>query len=167
MVADYSKRNALPHLQSVVLVLWKIIFTNVSHLVAQANGTNGLGVPNSISFPEDNPGTSPVKRRINIASTAQDGVANGPASDFEEGLDPVLEELNNVRLREVSSKAISAILLMLLKWFKLSRESRESRLDSKCFVTTGRHLEIRVHDTAPPRRKLRTTHFETLRTSRH
>ncbi|KAL9593004.1 MAG: hypothetical protein Q9179_006173 [Wetmoreana sp. 5 TL-2023] len=113
-------RNALPDLQSFVLVLWKIIFTNVSYLVAQANGTTALGVPNGISFPEDNPGTSPVKRKINISSTAQESTANNHPAEFEEGSDPVLEELNNVRLREISTKAVAAILLMLLKWFKLS-----------------------------------------------
>ena len=38
-------------------------------------------------------------------------------------LDSGLEELNAVRSREISAKAISGILLLLLKWFKLSRMS--------------------------------------------
>ncbi|KAL8964362.1 MAG: hypothetical protein Q9183_004504, partial [Haloplaca sp. 2 TL-2023] len=112
--------NVLPHLQSVVLVLWKVIFTNVSHLVAQANGTNAPGLSNGISFGEDNPGASPVKRRMNISSATVDGLANGHPSDLDDGSDPVIEELNNVRLREISSKAIAAIFILLLKWFKLS-----------------------------------------------
>ncbi|KAL8687618.1 MAG: hypothetical protein Q9218_006264, partial [Villophora microphyllina] len=113
-------RDALPHLQSVVLVLWKIIFTNVSFLVAQANGTNGLGVPNGIAFPEDDPSHSPVKRRINIESTGQEATTNGRPADLQEGSDPVLEELDNIRRREILSKAILSVLLLLLKWFKLS-----------------------------------------------
>ncbi|KAI4177548.1 MAG: hypothetical protein LQ348_005808 [Seirophora lacunosa] len=113
-------RNALPHLQSVVLVLWKIIFTNVSYMATQANGTNGIGVPNGISFPEDNPDCVPVKRKINVHTGGQDEMLNGHPAEFDEEADPVLEELNSMRLREISSKAISAILLMLLKWFKLS-----------------------------------------------
>ncbi|KAL8977300.1 MAG: hypothetical protein Q9177_006669 [Variospora cf. flavescens] len=113
-------RNALPHLQSVVLVLWKIIFTNVSYMAAQANGTNGVGVPNGISFPEDNPDSVPVKRKINVHSGGQDEMGNGHPAESDEEVDPVLEELNSMRLREISSKAISATLLMLLKWFKLS-----------------------------------------------
>ncbi|KAL8720229.1 MAG: hypothetical protein Q9181_007944 [Wetmoreana brouardii] len=112
--------DATEEFYSFVLVLWKVIFTNVSYLVAQANGTTALGVPNGISFPEDNPGTSPVKRKINISSTSQEITANSHPGEFEEGSDPVLEELNNVRLREILTKAIAAILLMLLKWFKLS-----------------------------------------------
>ncbi|KAL8836442.1 MAG: hypothetical protein Q9170_002930 [Blastenia crenularia] len=113
-------RDALPHLQSVVLVLWKIVFTNVSYMATQGTGANGLGVPNGISFPDDHPDSGPVKRKINVRSAAQDSVVNGHPAEFEDEADPVLEELNTMRLREISSKAISAILLMLLKWFKLS-----------------------------------------------
>ncbi|KAI4178549.1 MAG: hypothetical protein L6R41_008338 [Letrouitia leprolyta] len=113
-------RNALPHLQSVVLVLWKTIFTNVSYMAAHGNGGNGLGVPNGISFPDDHPDHGPVKRKMNVRSAVQECTVNGNSTDFEDEADPVLEELNSMRLREISSKAISAILLMLLKWFKLS-----------------------------------------------
>lgn len=86
------------------------------------NGTSGLGVTNGIAFPEDNPDKPPVRRRINVRSTGQDGLVNGYPVDVDDEADPVLEELNSIRLREISSKAISAILLMLLKWFKLSRK---------------------------------------------
>ncbi|KAL8992849.1 MAG: hypothetical protein Q9188_007482 [Gyalolechia gomerana] len=113
-------RNALPQLQSVVLVLWKSIFTNVSCMAAQGNGSNGLGVPNGISFPDDHLDHGPVKRKMNVRSAVQEGMVNGNPAEFEDEADPVLEELNSMRLREISSKAISAILLMLLKWFKLS-----------------------------------------------
>jgi hypothetical protein len=34
-----------------------------------------------------------------------------------------LEEVDVARHREITSKAVSAILLLLLKWFKSSRES--------------------------------------------
>ncbi|KAL8945851.1 MAG: hypothetical protein Q9222_007668, partial [Ikaeria aurantiellina] len=86
-------RNALPHLQSVVLVLWKIVFTNVSHLVSQSNGNNGIGVPNGISFPEDNAENGPVKRQFNLSSLAEDLISNR-ATEWEQESDPMLEELN-------------------------------------------------------------------------
>jgi len=35
---------------------------------------------------------------------------------------PTLEEIDVTRHREIMSKAISAILLLLMKWFKVSRE---------------------------------------------
>lgn len=121
IIADSSKRNALPHLQSLVLVLWKIVFTNVSYLVTQANGQNGLAVPNGISFPEDDPENGPGKRKLNPNAVSHDGMGNGNPAEFEHEPDPVMEELNAIRLREISTKAISAILLTLLRWFKLSR----------------------------------------------
>jgi len=34
-----------------------------------------------------------------------------------------LEEVDVARHREITSKAVSAILLLLLKWFKASRQS--------------------------------------------
>ncbi|KAL8874727.1 MAG: hypothetical protein Q9198_006825, partial [Flavoplaca austrocitrina] len=114
-------RNALPHLQSLVLVLWKIVFTNVSYLVTQANGQNGLAVPNGISFPDDNPDNGPAKRKQpNANAVSHDSIANGNPAEVEHEPDPVLEELNAIRLREISTKAIAAILLTLLRWFKLS-----------------------------------------------
>ncbi|KAL8749025.1 MAG: hypothetical protein Q9199_007942, partial [Rusavskia elegans] len=119
-VIESFYRNALPHLQSLVLVLWKIVFTNVSYLVTQANGQNGLAVPNGISFPEDNPENGPGKRKLNPNAVSPDGMGNGNPAEFEHEPDPVMEELNAIRLREISTKAISAILLTLLRWFKLS-----------------------------------------------
>ncbi|KAL8696549.1 MAG: hypothetical protein Q9224_002735, partial [Gallowayella concinna] len=113
-------RNSLPHLQSVILVLWKIIFTNVSYLVSQANGQNGLAVPNGISFPDDNHENEPAKKKMTPLNPNSITQENGHPTESENELDPVMEELNAIRLREVSTKAISAILLTLLKWFKLS-----------------------------------------------
>lgn len=36
--------------------------------------------------------------------------------------DAYIDELDNVRLREITGKAVSGTLLLLLKWFKRSRE---------------------------------------------
>ena len=102
------------------MVLWRILLGNVSSLVAQS-GQNGL--PNG--FPDD--GDAAGRKRTNPNSSAQlDHLANGHLGDNEDGIDPLVEELNAVRSREITSKAISGILLALLKWFKLSRmwESR-------------------------------------------
>lgn len=37
---------------------------------------------------------------------------------------PTLDEIDVTRHREITSKAVSAILLLVLKWFKVSREFR-------------------------------------------
>lgn len=98
------------------MVLWRTLLGNVSALVTQ-NGQNGL--PNG--FPED--GDAAGRKRTNPNSSAHlDGLANGQLADNEDGTDPVVEELNGIRSREITSKAVAGTVLVLLKWFKLSRE---------------------------------------------
>ena len=117
-----EQRSSLPHLQSVVIVLWKAVFTNVSSLVAQGNGQNSA--LNNMSFSEDGGEAAQGKRKANGASaTHLNNLTNGQIADNEDGTDPAVEELNTVRSREITSKAISGVLLVLLKWFKLSRKS--------------------------------------------
>ena len=62
----------------------------------------------------------PPKSNANLAKQ-MGGLVNGNHSENETA-DPTVVELNLMRLREITSKAIAGILLMLLKWFKLSRE---------------------------------------------
>ena len=112
-----SKRNALPHLQSLIVVLWKVAFANVSSMVAQ-NGSNGL--PNGFSLGEDS-AEAPNKRKQNSSMNNMNGVEHGRLVDNGDGLDPEVEDLNATRTREISFKAISGTLITLLKWFKLSR----------------------------------------------
>lgn len=91
-------------------------------MVSQTNGLNG--VPNAFPFPEEN--ADPQGKRKsnpNSASAVQlNGLAPGQHSDFEDGVNLTVEDLNAVRLREITSKAVSGILITLLKWFKLSRK---------------------------------------------
>lgn len=114
-----SKRNALPYLQSLVIVLWKVTFANVSAMVSQTNGPTG--VPNGFPFTDDN-GDGQGKGRTNPNSAVQtNGMPHGQLSENLESNNLAIEELNALRAREITSKAIAGILLMLLKWFKLSR----------------------------------------------
>ena len=114
-----SQRNALPDLQSLIIVLWKEMFHNVSALVATggaSNQTNG----------SDEGLDGGMKRKTNANSSASlNALANGHLE--EEGVDPTIENLNDIRIREITSKAVSGTLLIMLKWFKLSRKSHLSR----------------------------------------
>ncbi|RAL08333.1 FAR11/STRIP family protein [Aspergillus homomorphus CBS 101889] len=94
-------RQSLVHLQSLTIVFLKIILTNVSAMVNQANGQNGQGTGDNYSQ------------------------ANGYPSALNHGsgdrsIEAAIDELDNVRLREITSKAISGSFLLLLKWFKRS-----------------------------------------------
>ena len=113
------QHNALPDLQSFVIVLFKELFQNVQSLINQ-NGPNGA--PNGIS--EDAVNDGPNKRRTNPNSSANlNAMVNGHLTEDDDGTTPAIETLNDLRSREVSSKAVSGILLVLLKWFKLSRKT--------------------------------------------
>lgn len=111
----------MPQLQSVVIVLLKVILANVTAIVTQNNGQNGL--QNGFSFPENGADAILGRPKSNLDLAQQlNGSPKGQNGHIEDNADPGLEELNAVRLREITAKAISGILLMMLKWFKLSRK---------------------------------------------
>ena len=96
-----------------MVVFWKLVFSHVSSVVAQNGQT---------PFPEDGSNEAQGKRRPNTSSSANiNGMANGQLAENEDGTDPAVEELNSLRSREITTKAVSGVLLVLLKWFKLSR----------------------------------------------
>ncbi|KAL4918091.1 hypothetical protein BDW62DRAFT_182345 [Aspergillus aurantiobrunneus] len=94
--------QALVHLQSIVIVFLKIILTNVSALVNN-QGNAQTGSAGSESF-----------NGVNGAPPS----FNNDTGDIN--CDATIDELDNVRLREITGKAISGSLLLLLKWFKRS-----------------------------------------------
>jgi hypothetical protein len=95
----------LPHLQSVVIVLLKAVLANVTALLMQpmqlppqsALQANGAGPQRRPPEPM-NP-TAPVPVEVSELSN---------------------EDLNALRTREITGKAVSGIILILLKWFKVS-----------------------------------------------
>jgi hypothetical protein len=85
-------QHCLPQLQSLIIVLLKAILAIATNLVIQ--GTNGQG-PNGV-----NGGT---------------GKVDAPTS-------PSDDEIDAVRTREIAAKAVTGVLVMLLKWTKVSRK---------------------------------------------
>ncbi|KGO68156.1 Phosphatidic acid phosphatase type 2/haloperoxidase [Penicillium italicum] len=83
--------NTLSHLQSITIVFLKIILTNVSAVVNQAASQTMHGMNQAL-----------IGSSHNLLS------------------DACIDELDNVRLREITGKAVSGTLLLLLKWFKRS-----------------------------------------------
>jgi len=104
----------------MTVVLWKLAFANVSTMVAQS-GPNGL--PNGLPFGEENPDV-PGRRKQNSSSAINmNDMEHGQLAENGDGTDPEVEELNAVRTREITFKALAGVLILLLKWFKLSRRS--------------------------------------------
>ncbi|KAJ5674678.1 uncharacterized protein N7477_004612 [Penicillium maclennaniae] len=86
--------HTLSHLQSITIVFLKIILTNVSAVVNQANASG---------FPKHE---------------VRNGHGVNGSTDFYP--DTSIDELDNIRLREITGKAVSGTLLLMLKWFKRS-----------------------------------------------
>ncbi|KAJ5180192.1 hypothetical protein N7492_003402 [Penicillium capsulatum] len=83
--------QTLAHLQSITIVFLKIILTNVSAVVNQSNSQNSQSMSHGV---------------------------NGNSAELF--ADTSIDELDNIRLREITSKAVSGALLLLVKWFKRS-----------------------------------------------
>lgn len=97
----------MPNLQSVVIVLIKAILSHVTALVTQANGQNGL--QSGFQFQENQNGNGSAK----LDSNGVNGHDNSSSN----------EELDAMRTQEIMDKAVSGVLILLLKWFKVSRKS--------------------------------------------
>ncbi len=112
----------MPQLQSVVIVLLKVVLANVTALVTQMNGNGQNGTSFGPAGQENGDTNGQAKTKGDINSGRQpNGKSDGHDGSEDEALDPAIEELNALRLREISSKAVSGVLLLLLKWFKISR----------------------------------------------
>ncbi|KAL7903563.1 hypothetical protein HDV63DRAFT_412413 [Trichoderma sp. SZMC 28014] len=98
--------NALPHLQSIVIVLLRPILVNVTAIVTQQQNQMA-GMTSRANNPGMNGG--PGSQRSMDGQSQPDG----------EG-EPTPEEIDATRTREITSKAMTAILLLLLKWLRLS-----------------------------------------------
>ncbi|KAI9873301.1 MAG: Factor arrest protein 11 [Pleopsidium flavum] len=114
-------RHAMPQLQSVVIVLLKVVLANVTALVTQLNGNGQNGAAFGFTCQDNGESNGQGKPTGNINHGRQlNGKVNGHDEGASEDFDSSVEELNTLRLREISSKAVSGVLLLLLKWFKLS-----------------------------------------------
>lgn len=111
----------LPHLAGWVLVLLKLLLATVS---ASTNGLQNPQPSGSSVFP---PG---VSSPINSAAPAPEQPPTRPLT---------LEEIDVTRHREITSKAVSAIILIVLKWFKVSHAMKfhhvgHHLLDTNCLL---------------------------------
>lgn len=104
------QKNALPHLQSVVIVLLKVILHNVTSLLNAANSQNGVQ-----NGGQDGPNTN------GVGENELNGMGNGVYPDVAKS---PISEIDDIRTREIQGKAVSGTLILLLKWFKVSRRSQ-------------------------------------------
>ncbi|KAI1375144.1 N1221-domain-containing protein [Hypoxylon crocopeplum] len=103
---------ALPQLQSLIIVLMKGVLFNVTACIALPANSQPQSVMPGANQPRVNGG--PATNRSQDGSMGANGSAN------QEGNDPSIEDLDATRCREIESKAATGIILLLLKWLKIS-----------------------------------------------
>ncbi|KAB5563366.1 required for hyphal anastomosis [Coniochaeta sp. 2T2.1] len=96
--------EALPHLQSLVMVLVKAIVAIASHLMVQ---------------PPNGQPPGPANGGVG-AGRGKDGPNAAAAFKNNEILSPSDEQIDAARGREISAKAVTGTLVLLLKWLKVS-----------------------------------------------
>lgn len=62
-------------------------------------------------------------RANNVQQNRQQDPANIPLPNNIDPADLPIDEIEAMRSREITAKAVSGILLILLKWFKVSRNN--------------------------------------------
>jgi len=108
-VVEAYFHEALPDLQSLVIVLMKVMLTNVQDIaVRNTQLQESQSLQGALNRSKSNSNMN------NAASTIP--IPPSPPRPNE----MPLEDLDNIRTREVSQKAISATLFLMLKWFKIS-----------------------------------------------
>jgi hypothetical protein len=90
----------------VIIVLIKAILSHVTALVTQANSSNGLQSGFQFQENQNGNGVRPEESGMN----GHNGATN------------TNDELDAMRQQEVLDKAVSGILILMLKWFKVSRK---------------------------------------------
>ncbi|KAK3325516.1 protein required for hyphal anastomosis [Apodospora peruviana] len=113
-------REALPHLQSLVIVLLKAIVAIASNLVAPPppNGQQQQqagGAANGLNNGRLNGGGPQAAGR-----GAQDGPNGNNGATRGDLTSPSGDDVDEARSREIAAKAVTGILIMLLKWLKIS-----------------------------------------------
>jgi len=99
-----------------VIVLLKAVLANVTALITQPMSQQQGGLA---------PGyRSEVNLRANnVQQNRQQDPASIPLPNTIDLSDLPIEEIEAMRSREITAKAVSGILLLLLKWFKVSRKA--------------------------------------------
>lgn len=102
-------------MQSLVIVLLKAVLANVTALITHPIGGQPGGLASGYN-------RSDVNLRNGQQGQRPTDPANIPLPNNIEPSDLPISEIEAYRSREITGKAVSGILLILLKWFKVSRK---------------------------------------------
>ncbi|RGB36108.1 hypothetical protein C1646_697859 [Rhizophagus diaphanus] len=113
-------RSILPHMQNIVIVLLKLLLATVS------------SNPNNVKVNDNNDNIAKESATNNVCSSSDGNSDSSPGGSN-------IEEIDVTRHREITSKAVSAILLLMLKHLKLSHILKfeyvsQLLVDSNCLL---------------------------------
>lgn len=100
-----------------MIVLLKAVLANVTALIIQPGSQPGGLGPSYRSEPNSRAGIGAQ------GPARQQDPAAIPLPNNPDLSDLSIDEIESIRSREITAKAVSGILLMILKWFKVSRKS--------------------------------------------
>lgn len=100
----------------MIIVLMKGVLNHVTACIAPPNGQQQH--PNAPGGVNGRPNGGPMANRPYDNGAGMNGASNGDYHDVSS-----LEDLDSIRAREIESKAATGIILVLLKWLKISRMS--------------------------------------------
>lgn len=106
---EKTYKNSLPQLQSLIIVLLKAIWSSVPNIPIHSTYHGMATDPKEVNSRASGPHSQNKSQELN----------NIPIPDTDIS-DILVEDPETLRLREVTIKAVSGILLLLLKWFKAS-----------------------------------------------
>ncbi|CAI4210252.1 unnamed protein product [Parascedosporium putredinis] len=127
-------RESLPNLQSLVIVLLKAILVNITAVIVQGPAN------------QQHPGMANRGPNGHINGVGQ---AQGPGSNGSPAPALSIEDIDAARTREITAKAATGILLLTLKWFKVSHVLKfeyltQLLLDSNYIPLVLKLLHIRI-----------------------
>lgn len=100
--------DKVARLQSLVIVLLKVLLQAVTTLITQPHGIDGLR------------SAEPATEQNELPKPGVTAQANGTEYTDDSSLNDVIA----LRSQEITVKAVSGIVILLLKWFRLSRKHR-------------------------------------------
>ncbi|OAP64555.1 hypothetical protein AYL99_00527 [Fonsecaea erecta] len=107
LAVDDFFHHALPDLQSLVIVMMKVMLTNVQDIAVRNGGAQE---------PTQTGGLNRTKSNSNMVQNQTLPMPPPPPRPSE----MTIEDLDHVRTREITQQAVSGALFLLLKWFKVS-----------------------------------------------
>lgn len=129
-------------MQSLIIVLMKVLLQTVTALTMQLGNANLANPSPSTATLPDPEKTGARGAQVNGGHNAATPGTTAPAAPPAVVPELSPQDFDRLRTQEIMIKAVSSILLLLLKWFKLSRMWPPNSCNQIERMLTFYHLDI-------------------------